>query len=182
MRSSSDRSAARKYSRALLESGSPEHHGERAEALNALARLWTSQAALRGTILNPSVKEDQKLAVARDLADKLLPSDPHFSNFLCLLIKNKRMQMLDLLAEQFKKELDALKRRLQIKITSASEVTPGEQQELEAQLKQGFGGLANLTWVTDSTLLGGAVLQSGDRVFDGSITGALKRMETRLRG
>jgi len=182
MKSSSDRSAARRYARALLQSGTLEQNEPRVHALNTLSDIWKRETSLQLALLNPSVQEAQKLEVAGDLAQRLLPTDPHFANFVALLTTNKRWAMLELIAEQFKIELDSLKGRLRITVTSALDVPQEEQLELTNKLKSQFGDLASLTWETDTELIGGVVLRSGDRVFDASLAGALKRMETRLRG
>ena len=66
-------------------------------------------------------------------------------------------------------------------ITSASDLPAGELDALVAAIKRRFGGReVAVKTAVDPALLGGAVIDVGDEVIDGSLKGKLARLQTAL--
>jgi len=117
---------------------------------------------------SPLITTDRKLkAIQSALGGKV--SDLTMQ-FLKLMLKKSREVYLREVAESFLFQYDEYKRITQVKITSA---VPLEQTQIEAllnKLKQ-QAQLENiqLTTEVDESLLGGFVLQYGDKQYDASI-------------
>lgn len=104
------------------------------------------------------------------------------ANFLKVLAANQRLGVLPDISARF----DALKAEaeniLDVTLTSASAVSDEQKARLADSLKKRFGRQIRLSVTVDGNLIGGARLQVGDRVIDGSVRTGLDKLATALRG
>lgn len=90
--------------------------------------------------------------------------------FLQLLVKKSREVYLKEMVDSFIRQYDVYKKITQVKITSAAPLDKAEIDKLLAKLKQQANlETINLTTEIDESLLGGFVLQYGDKQYDASI-------------
>ena len=103
-----------------------------------------------------------------------------FGNFLGLLFDNRRLTLLPEIAGLY----DALRfdaeRIVKAKITSAVLLPLAELDSITAALKRRFGRDVEVETALDESLIGGAVIDVGDVVIDGSLKGKLARMQAAL--
>lgn len=103
------------------------------------------------------------------------------ANFLRLLAANGRLGVLPDIAARF----DVLKAQAQnvldVTLVSAAPLSDGQQARIVASLQQRFGRQVRLHVNIDKNLLGGARLQVGDHVIDGSVRTGLEKLTTALR-
>lgn len=100
-------------------------------------------------------------------ADKAKSSEITRS-FVSALIKNKDINKIDQIIDEFSEYYNQKENRLQITITTASEIK--EQLEgIKAKLKDNFGKDIELISKVDPNIIGGIILKYGDNVADGSI-------------
>jgi len=81
------------------------------------------------------------------------------------------------LFEELRAEAD---RVVKAKVTSATELPAGELDTIKAALKKRFGREVEVETAVDASLIGGAVIDAGDVVIDGSLRGKLSRLQTAL--
>lgn len=65
-------------------------------------------------------------------------------------------------------------------LTSASAVDEGQKSRIAASLRQRLGREIRISLKLDPALIGGARLQIGDRVIDGSVRTGLDKLATAL--
>jgi F-type H+-transporting ATPase subunit delta len=65
-------------------------------------------------------------------------------------------------------------------VTSATELTAQERAELGAALEKLTGEKVQSKFTTDAALIGGAVVQIGSTIYDGSVRTQLERMRARM--
>jgi F-type H+-transporting ATPase subunit delta len=107
-------------------------------------------------------------------------ADDAFTRFLGLLVENGRLVLLPEIAglyEELRAEAD---RVVKAKVTAASELPAAELESIKAALKKRFGREVEISTAVDASLLGGAVIDTGDVVIDGSLKGKLARLQTSL--
>ncbi|KAB8191041.1 F0F1 ATP synthase subunit delta [Lysobacter maris] len=107
-------------------------------------------------------------------------ADDTFKRFLGLLVSNHRAALLPEVAglyEDLRAEAD---RVVNARVTSASELPVSELESIKAALKRRFGREVEVSTAVDPTLIGGAVIDAGDVVIDGSLRGKLARLQTQL--
>ena len=144
------------------------------DALGFAARVAADPrvAALLG---HPRLGRDDAVALlAIDGADAV------FADFLGLLFDNRRLPLLPEIAGLYDELRFEAERVVKAKVTSAVILPLAEMEKIEAALKRRFGRDVEIETAIDESLIGGAVIDAGDVVIDGSLKGKLGRLETAL--
>jgi F-type H+-transporting ATPase subunit delta len=144
------------------------------EALGFAARVAADPqvAALLG---HPRLGRDDAVAL-------LAPegADAAFADFLGLLFDNRRSPLLPEIAGLYDELRLESERVVKARVTSASALPAAELESITAALKKRFGREVEVETAVDATLIGGAVIDAGDVVIDGSLRGKLDRLQTVL--
>ena len=101
-------------------------------------------------------------------------------NFLALLADNRRLPLLPEIAGLFEELRAEAERVVKARVTSASALGNGELEGIKAALKKRFGREVEIETAVDESLIGGAVIDAGDVVIDGSLKGKLGRLQSAL--
>ena len=121
--------------------------------------------------------------LGRDDAVALLAPDgvdPAFADFLGLLFDNRRLALLPEISGLYDELRLESERVVKAKVTSAAVLPTTELESIKAALKQRFGREVEIETDLDPSLIGGAVIDAGDVVIDGSLRGKLERLQTVL--
>ncbi len=103
-------------------------------------------------------------------------ANPITVNTLSLLAENGRLSRLQGVAKAFGTIMSAHKGEISAKVTTAKQLSASESKELQAVL-QAFlkqGHKLKLQTVVDPEVLGGMVIELGDRYIDLSLSSKLK--------
>jgi F-type H+-transporting ATPase subunit delta len=103
------------------------------------------------------------------------------TNLLQVLAANRRLTALPDIAARFEVLKAEAENTLDVTLTSASAVSDAQQARIVEAIGKRFGRKVRLSVATDPTLIGGARLQVGDRVIDGSVRTGLDKLATVLR-
>ncbi len=112
----------------------------------------------------------------------VLPSQTRadVKNFLYTLLREGHLGLLDTVIADLTRMV-AQKSAAQVAhVTSAVALTPDEQEALRQRVHARYGNEVELDFHVDSAILGGVILQIGDKVIDGSIAGRLTTLHERL--
>ncbi|GAB3097299.1 F0F1 ATP synthase subunit delta [Lysobacter terrae] len=101
-------------------------------------------------------------------------------NFLALLADNRRLALLPEIAGLFEELRAEAERVVKARVTSATALGDGELEGIKAALKKRFGRDVQIETAIDASLIGGAVIDAGDVVIDGSLKGKLGRLQSAL--
>lgn len=182
---------AKQYARALFEAVQPSELDALERALTVFVNAWNERDELRSALKNPAVPVAERISAVGDLADLIVRVAPSgegntglnpsaFKNFLSVLMENNRLDVAPQILESFSAQLAALKKILAVSIESAFALSANEQEELSTKLTGQFGSLAKVAWTVNEELIGGLRIRSGDKLLDGSVDGALRRLEQEL--
>lgn len=166
---------ARPYARAAF--GLSRDGGRSAawsQALAFAARVAAdpqAQALLNHPLLSPA---DAVGLLAMDGCDEA------FTRFLGLLADNRRLALLPEIAGLFEELRAEAERVVKAKVTAASELPAAELEAIKAALKKRFGREVEIETAIDESLIGGAVIDAGEVVIDGSLKGKLERLQNAL--
>ncbi len=108
------------------------------------------------------------------------PTDSTFARFLGVLADNGRLRELPEIAalfEQMKREAEHV---LKVRVRSAVPLDDAEAARLAEALKRRFHSDIQLERSVDPSVLGGAVIDAGETVIDGSLKSRLAKLETAL--
>jgi len=103
-------------------------------------------------------------------------------NFIAVLIDHRRVAALPEIARQFELELNERLGLADAEVTSARELSEAEKHALEVRVGQVTGKKIRARYITDSKVLGGAVVKVGSTIYDGSIRGQLEKLKEALSG
>ncbi|QOW19240.1 F0F1 ATP synthase subunit delta [Lysobacter ciconiae] len=105
-----------------------------------------------------------------------------FGRFIELLASNRRLPLLAEIAGMFEQLRAEAEHVVKARVTSASEMPAAELESIRVGLKRRFGREVELETAIDESLIGGAVIDAGDVVIDGSLKSKLSRMQSALAG
>ena len=166
---------ARPYARAAFSIAREE--GGFAQWSNALAFAASVAADPRAASLLMHPQLAQADAVALLAVDGAGDS---FKRFLGLLAENRRLQQLPEIAGLYEELRAEAERVVKATVTSAAELPAGELDTIKAALRRRFGREVEVDTAIDASLIGGAVIDAGDVVIDGSLKGKLARLQAAL--
>jgi F-type H+-transporting ATPase subunit delta len=163
-----------------------------ARAAFALARehdslpQWSMRLGFSSQIaLDPRVQAllgHPKLSVDDAVALLLPPGapDPVFNQFLAVLAENGRLTLLPEMAALYAQLRAEAENVVKATITSATPLDAAELAKLHDALKKRFGREVEIETAVDPELIGGAIIDAGDVVIDGSVRNKLARLESAL--
>ena len=102
-------------------------------------------------------------------------------NFLRTLAENRRLALLPEIAAQFERLRADVEGLVDVTVIAAREIAAPQQSSLEAALAKRLGREVRMHTRIDESLLGGAIVQAGDLVIDGSLKGRLERLGSALQ-
>ena len=171
---------AKRYARALFDLLGPSSVEAVRYSRRAFSDLWLDSQDLRYAISNPSYQMEQRMEVLREISSHVGQDDNRFVNFLMLLLKNSRMDLLPGISEHFGHLVNELKSVLSLSVVSAFPLSDHEKGEIVSRIQNEFGSMASVSWEVDPTLIGGLIIKSGDLVLDNSVKGALGKIKFSL--
>ncbi len=146
--------------------------------LNTVQDRLAADSALLADLDNT----ERSFAERQARLDALLPSEarPDVRNFLYLLLREGKLGLLnDVIVDLTR--LATRGPELQVaRITSAVSLTPEEEQAFRQRIHARFGGDVDLDFRVDSSILGGVIVQVGDKIIDGSLASRLNALHERL--
>ena len=152
------------------------------------ARLpkWSAMLAFSAqAVAEPSVQAllgDPRLDV-QVLAGVLAPpgeADADFTQFLAVLADNGRLALLPEISGLYDAQRAEAERVVKATITSANALDASELAKLSEALRKRFGREVEVSTAVDASLIGGAVIDAGDVVIDGSLRTKLARLGAAL--
>lgn len=174
-------SSASRYARAFAEVSDAESLDfSRAEQqLRDFADALESSPQLRELLENPSLEMPQKLKVLDALAPRI-GMYPQVRNLLAVILEHQRLTELADILEDYHAIADARSGTTEARVTSARPLDGSARRELESQISKLAGGPIRVQYAEDASLLGGAVVEIGSTVYDGSLRTQLDQMKSRL--
>jgi F-type H+-transporting ATPase subunit delta len=167
---------------------------ELAHAAGELAD-WSASLDVAGQLLadrglveylgNPQFNDEQRLEFLTGLFTKanaklLAGSDSKGTNFLKLLIENRRISVLPEIAAHFEELKAKVENTVDATVTSASQLSSKQLDDIATALKKRLGREVKIESEIDENLIGGAVIRAGDVVIDGSLRARLEGLANAL--
>jgi F-type H+-transporting ATPase subunit delta len=137
-------------------------------------RSW---ARVASPVLPPQIQRKiiEKLA-------KSLKLSPLMAHFLLVLCKNRRLQNLNLILDDFVIRSQVAEGLLKGVVETSLELTKAQQQDLEKNLEKHLGKKVSLTQVIKEDLIAGVVLHLGSLMIDASIGMRLNKLRHEMKG
>lgn len=127
---------------------------------------------LKNPIIKASVK---KTVLTQIFGEKINATTMSVIN---LLIKNRRLQLLPLVAKEFTEIYDDFRNVDYAYVTSAVPLTKDLEERVLSKIKEFSSNTIILKNIIDPSIIGGFILRFGDLQYDSSISSQLKRLLT----
>ena len=167
--------AAKRYAQAAFELAGDDLEAWQ-RAIDEIAEFMGDEE-VRRVLENSRVAQDAKMRlVGAALAD--LPALP--LNLARVLVRKSRTALAPEIASQFRNMVAAQQGVQKARATTAVPLTTAEQEALAQRLQDSTGHPVELETEVDPGLLGGVVVQIGDRLIDASVRGRLHSLRRSL--
>ncbi|WP_124728491.1 F0F1 ATP synthase subunit delta [Staphylospora marina] len=171
---------SKRYAKALFEVAS--EHGALEQVKHDLERVaatFSASADLVEWLAHPATQAEHKKEVFARIFEGL---NPYTLNLLFLLADRRRESEIPGIAAEFNRLVDEKNGVTEALVTTAFPLKDEERNMLVQMFETIVGKKIRLTEKVDSDILGGVVVQVGDRLYDGSLRTKLVRFQEQLKG
>lgn len=167
---------SRRYARALLNLSARANEVEAvAEGLNDVADAVTTSPALADLLINPKVKQADKMQIVNTVLARIGPP-AIVSTFVRYLTGKRRIALLDDIRRVYHELADIRTGRATALVTVAVPLDDGQQDQLRRRIEAMSGKQITLDIQVDPAILGGTVTRIGSTVWDGSLRSKLHQI------
>jgi F-type H+-transporting ATPase subunit delta len=126
--------------------------------------------------------EDRSFSEKQKELDQLIPkdSDQRVRNFLYTLLKNGDLGLLNQVLVDLEHMMEGGPQVQVAQVTTAIALTDNEKEKFRQKLRSQYGDNLEFVFRVDQSILGGAIVQVGDKVIDGSVATRLEAMSNAL--
>ncbi|ODV88658.1 hypothetical protein CANCADRAFT_27658 [Tortispora caseinolytica NRRL Y-17796] len=150
-----------------------------AKSLQALQNTIAKDAKLPGILSDPALSVKDKEAVV-EILSKSVGADKTTSNLLKVLADNNRLGLISQVADKFSLLMRAFRGEVSATITSAQPLDSRTVSRLESAISKssivGEGKKLRVSNKVDPSILGGLVVEVGDRTVDLSISSKIAKL------
>jgi F-type H+-transporting ATPase subunit delta len=168
------------YAKGLIDAA--EKSGETAAVLAEYDALMTGvldrfprfEAVLDSLLISP---EEKAALLDRVFGGR---ASSTFIHFLKVVARHERLDCLRAIHRQARALDDQLRNRVAVRLTTATPLDAAATHRMAESIRAALGGEPVFQQTTDPALIGGAVLQIGDTVYDGSVANQLQNLRERI--
>ena len=167
------------YAEALLQIGSQQGTSDDLAAdAKAVLEIWTASGVLRDALGSPVLEPETKKAVITALfQEKDMLRQTASLNLLKLLADRQRISLTGVVFERFLELYRKAKGIALAQVTSATPLTPEQEERLKQKVQAMAGSAAvDCSITVDPSLIGGLIVRIGSRVVDASLAGQVRRL------
>lgn len=169
---------ARPYAKAAFDFAVEENALDTWNAMLAFAAEVAKNADMK-TFLTSSVTSDKAAEVFNSVCGDQL--DAKGQNLIKVMAENARLNSLPQVFEMFNALRAEYEKEISVDVTSATELSEQQQQNLSVSLEKRFKRKVKLNCSVDNSIVGGVVIKAGDEVIDGSVRSKLARLADTLQ-
>ncbi|KAK9388901.1 OSCP/delta subunit of ATPase [Lipomyces mesembrius] len=148
------------------------------KALTYLKTLLDKDADVSGILSNPALSASDKKVVVETLSQSV--SVPTVANLLAVLAENNRLGLLSEVIEKFGTLMSAYKGEVEATITSAAPLDSKILSRIESAISKsqfvGAGKKLKVSNKVNPDILGGLIVEVGDRTVDLSVSSKISRL------
>lgn len=170
---------ARPYARAAFELAREQSALDTWSTHLATAAAIADGPGMRTWSNDPRVDPDTLAAL---YCPEGVAQDSPFARFLAAMAEYGRLVLLPEVAGLFEALRRESEHKLKVRLRCAAEPEPAQVERLLQTLKQRHQSSIEIEVDVDPEMIGGAVLDIGDKVIDGSIRARLAQLQTALVG
>lgn len=146
--------------------------------LRAVQERLTSNATLRQQLQNAEEPFSQR----QQALDQAIPadSDQYIHNFLYTMLRDGDIELLGDVIN----DLDRMMRggpQVQVaRVVTALPLSDNDKEQFRERVRRKYGNNLEFSFQVDPSIVGGAIIQVGDQIIDGSVATRLDSLSSRL--
>ncbi len=147
------------------------------EILSAMSFVYTDKQT-QSFLQNPASTPEQQVELF-DLVQRLVKVEEEkepLNNFVALLAENKRMQLIPEIENLFNALRAEHEKTIKVQLKSYQSISKAQKDKLISALEKRLHCKVQIEETIDKEILGGAIIQAGDFVIDGSVRGKLNKL------
>lgn len=168
----------RVYAEALLNSAGDQAEAVGQELDEIVHNIFDSHPSVESYLASPAVSKRSKTSILEDVFSGRI--SPILRNMLGVLNQNQRLGLIRSIQNIYVTLLETRAGRVRVKVRSATTLSDDQREQLFQTLALRLGQQPVLDLRVEPELLGGLVVQVGDRVYDTSIRTRLETLRTQL--
>ncbi|KKI89703.1 ATP synthase F0F1 subunit delta [Bacillus sp. SA1-12] len=170
---------AKRYAIALFQLAKEKNSVDQIENdLNVVKEVFVGSKELSVALSHPKVTMDAKKSIVKDSFASL---SVLVLNTLLLLVERHRSDLVIDVVDQYINYANETRGTENATVYSVRPLTENELASISASFAKKVGKQSlQLQNVVDKTLIGGVKLRIGNRIYDGSVSGKLERIERQL--
>ncbi|NIA68280.1 F0F1 ATP synthase subunit delta [Pelagibius litoralis] len=173
---------AGRYAAALLDLADERKAlDEVAGDLQQLRSLIAESADLRRLLTSPIYSRAQQSKAVAAILDKAGLGELT-RRFVLVVASNSRLFALSAMIEGYLTELARRRGEITAEVTSARNLSDGQQAALLNALRSTVGDKVQLDLTVDPALIGGLIVKVGSRMVDSSLRSKLQRLQLAMKG
>ncbi|NCT40435.1 MAG: F0F1 ATP synthase subunit delta [Alphaproteobacteria bacterium] len=146
-----------------------------------LVGMASSSADFRQLIHSPVTSESQQFD-AIDAIAKKARFTTITTNFLKVLVQNRRLNILESVLSVFQREVSKRRGEIIVTVETAQDLTAAQMKSLQDTLKKETGADVVLNTKVEPSILGGMIVTVGSHMIDDSVARKLERLKTSMTG
>lgn len=175
-----DKSAARRFAKALIDLGRVDNSCERlGRGLRTALGVFEGSPELYRVLQNPMYSLDER----KGLMDKVSEAaglEAPVAKFIDILVQTRSIRLLPDIVSAYVRYEDEITGRVRATVESPGELPEPVLAEIKEKLKAMTGKEIVLSSSTNSALLGGMVINMGNTVIDGSLKTQIEALRDKL--
>jgi len=168
---------ARRYAAGVFQLAQEENTIDTWRAELAKLDELLQEDVLVAAFKNPAVGIRRRMELAKLLKPELRPET---ENLLRLLVEHYRTAEIRRIRQEFERLADEASGIVHATVTTAIELDKEDRQRFEQALAKKLGRKVTVTFGTDAAIVGGASIQIGDHLVDGTVRTQLARLRQEL--
>ncbi|KAF4775969.1 ATP synthase F1 [Colletotrichum scovillei] len=156
-----------------------------AKALATLDAIFAKDPKLTTVLAAPTLTPEDKSAIVAELTKQAgAGSQETVKNFLAALAENNRLGLLPGITQKFAEIMSAARGEVELTVTSATQLDNKTLNRLESSIaKSSYVGQGKKLKVTNNVnpdIVGGLIVEIGDRTIDLSVSGKIAKLNKLL--
>ncbi|KAK1996154.1 ATP synthase delta subunit [Colletotrichum falcatum] len=156
-----------------------------AKALSTLEAIFAKDPKLATVLAAPTLTPEDKNAIVAELTKQAgASSQETVKNFLAALAENNRLGLLPSITQKFAEIMSAARGEVELVVTSATQLDNRTLNRLESAIsKSAYAGAGKKLKVTNQVnpdIIGGLIVEIGDRTIDLSVSSKIAKLNKLL--
>ena len=149
------------------------------EQIQEFGDVLAQSSDLDSVLRSPAVSPREKRGIVAAIGERIGLARV-IQNFLYVVVDHRRIGHFDLLLQSFRAWLDQIRNHVEVEVRVAEWIGDDQKAVLEQRFRELTGMQVRPAYVLDSSLLGGASVQIGSMLYDGSLRASLGSLAASL--